>query len=154
MRDAVDLEIAIGAALVVADLAPHALGEDLGAAARQRVEPRVLQRLEHLLVRHAVEIREERDLDGGEALEVDARPDSLEPAQQLQVVVERQIGMQAVDDVHFGERLVRARWRSLSHASSSDIVYEPGSPGFSRANEQNRQLATQTLVASSLMLKL
>jgi hypothetical protein len=31
-------------------------------------------------------------------------------------------------------------------------VYAPASPGFSRANEQNRQLATQTLVASSLML--
>ena len=32
----------------------------------------------------------------------------LKPAQQLRVVVERQIGMQAVDDVDFGERLVGA----------------------------------------------
>ena len=41
-----------------------------------------------------------------------------------------------------------ARCRSLSHACSSDIVYASGIPGFSRANEQNRQLATQTLVGS------
>ena len=39
-------------------------------------------------------------------------------------------------------------WRNNALA----IVYEPGSPSFSRANEQKRQLATQTLVASSRML--
>ena len=67
------VEIAIGAALVVADLLAHALGEDLRAAARQRIEARVHQLAQHLLVGHAVEIGEERDLDGGEALQVDAR---------------------------------------------------------------------------------
>ncbi len=108
VRDAVDVEVAIGAALVVADLLPHPLGEDLRAAAGQRIEARVLELDEHLLVGHAVEIREERDLDGGEALEMNARTDPLEAAQQLQVVVERQIGMQAVDDVDFGQRLMGA----------------------------------------------
>ena len=73
MRDAMDREIAIGVALVVADLLAHALGEDLGAAAGQRIEPGVLQLAQHLLVGHPVEIGEERDLDRGEALQMDAR---------------------------------------------------------------------------------
>ena len=67
-----------------------------------------MQLAQHLLVGHAVEIGEERDLDRGEALQVDVGPDPLEAAQQLRVVVERQIGVQAVDDVDFGERLVGA----------------------------------------------
>ena len=72
------VEVAIGAALVVADLLPDPLGEHLGAAAGQRIEPGLLQREEHLLVGHAVEIGEERDLDGGEALQVDAGTNPLE----------------------------------------------------------------------------
>ena len=69
MGRAMDLEIALGAALVVRDLPAHALGEDLGAAAGQRIEPGRHQLAQHLLVGHAVQIREERDLDGGEALQ-------------------------------------------------------------------------------------
>ena len=81
VREAMDREVAIGAALVVADLPAHALGEDLGAAAGQRIEPGLLQLAQHLLVGHAVEVGEERDLDGGEALQVDRRADPLEAAQ-------------------------------------------------------------------------
>ena len=94
--------------LSCAILLPDALGEDLGAAAGQRIEAGRHQLAQHLLVGHAVEVGEERDLDGGEAFQVNVRADALEAAQQLGVVVERQIGMQAVDDVDFGERLVRA----------------------------------------------
>src|SRR6185436_5964838 len=63
---------------------------------------------QYLLVGHLVEIGEERDFDRGETLQVNARPDALEAAQHLQVVVKRQIRMQAVDDVNFGQRLMRA----------------------------------------------
>ena len=80
------VEIAIGVALVVRDLPAHALGEDLRAAAGQRVEPGRHQLAQHLLVGHAVEIGEERDLDRREALQVDVRADALEAAQQLRVV--------------------------------------------------------------------
>ena len=45
-----------------------------------------------------------------------------------------------------------ARCRSLSRICSTDIVCEPGMPSFSRANEQNRHDASQTLVASSRRL--
>ena len=99
-------QVAVGVRLVVADLGAHALGEDLGAAAGQGVEPRVHEIPEHLLVGHAVELGEERDLDRGKALQVDLGPDALEAAEHLQVVVPRQIRMQAVDHVHLGQRLV------------------------------------------------
>ena len=75
VRGAMNLQVAIGAALVVADLAPHALGEDLRAAAGQRIEAGIHQLAEHLLVGPAVEVGEERDLDGGEALQVNVGPD-------------------------------------------------------------------------------
>ena len=108
VRGAVNLEVAIAAALVVRDLPAHALGENLRAAARQRVEPGGHQLAQDLLVGHPVQVGEERDLDGGEALQMNPGTDPFEAAQQLRVVVERQIGMQAVDDVDFGERLVGA----------------------------------------------
>jgi hypothetical protein len=106
VREAVDVQIAIGAALVAADLLPHALGKDLGAAAGQRIEARVHQLTQDLRVGHVIEIREERDLDRGETLQVNARPYPLEAAQQVRVVAERQIRVQPVDDVQLGERLV------------------------------------------------
>ena len=103
--DAVDVQVAVGPALVVADFPADALGENLGAAAGQRVEPGRHQLAQHLLVRLAVEIGEEGNLHRGETLQMDIGPDALEAAQQLRVVVERQIGMQPVDDVDFGEGL-------------------------------------------------
>ena len=90
VRDAMDRQVARAVALVVTDFLAHALREDLGAAARQRIKARRLQLLEHLLVGLAVVIGKERDLDGGEALQVNAGPDLLQPAQQIRVVAERQ----------------------------------------------------------------
>ena len=106
VRDPVNREVAIGVRLVVGDLAPDALGENLGAPAGQRVEPGRHQLAQHLLVRHVVEVGEERDLDRRETLQVNAGPDRFQAAEQIEVVAERQVGMQAVDDVNFGERLV------------------------------------------------
>src|SRR5678815_1150156 len=103
-----NLEVAIAAALIVSDLPPYALREDLGAASRQRVEPRVHQLAQNLLVGLAIEIGEERNLHRGEALEMDVGADPLEAAQQLRVVVEREIRVQTVDDVNHGEWLVGA----------------------------------------------
>ena len=48
-------------------------------------------------------------------------PDPLEAREQLDVVLERQIRVQAVDDVDFGQRLMRAL-PSLFQTCSSDIV--------------------------------
>ena len=75
-----------------------------------------------------------------------------EAAQHLQVILERQIRVEAVDDVDLGEGLVRPR-RSLPQACSSDIVYKIRIAGLQPRKRTERQLATHTLVASSLMLK-
>ena len=91
VRDAVDGEVAVGVRLVVRDLLAHARREDLGSAAGQRVEPGLHQPLEHLAVGHPVDVGEERDLDGGEALQVNPGPDLLQPAQHVGVVLERQV---------------------------------------------------------------
>ena len=152
--EAMDVEVAVRAALVVADLLSHAFGENLGAAARQRVEAGALQFAQHLFVGHPVEIGEERDLHRREALQVDAGPDAFEPAQHVQVVVERQLGVEAVDDVDFGERLGGAAAAACPRSARATSCTTRDRPACSRANEQNRQLATQTLVASTLMLKL
>ena len=95
-------------ALVVADLLPHAIRKYLCPAARQRIEAGLHQLAEHLLVAHAVQVGEERDLDRSEALQVNTGPYALEATQQVRVIAERQIRVQAVDDVDFGERLVGA----------------------------------------------
>src|SRR6185369_7237376 len=52
--------------------------------------------------------REERNFHGSEALQMNTRTNRLQPAKHVEVVRKRQVGMEAVDDVDFGERLVRA----------------------------------------------
>ena len=79
-------EVAIGTALVVRNLFPHALGEDLRAAAGERIEPGLHELAQHLLVRLPVDIGEERDLNRRETLQVNAGADRLEAAQQIRVV--------------------------------------------------------------------
>ena len=137
VRRAVDRQPPVGVRLVVADLLPHALGEHFGAAARQRREARVHQLAQHLLVGHPVEIREERDLDGGETLQMNLGADPFEAAKQLEVVLERQIGMQAVDDVHFGERLI------VPHAKLLPRVFERHRVRTRIARAQPRERAEQ-----------
>ncbi len=61
---------------------------------------------QHLLVGHAVQIGEEGNLDGREALQVNRRADPFEAAQHVRVVLERQVRMQPVDDVDFGQGLM------------------------------------------------
>ena len=106
MGGTVNREPPVGVSLVVTDFAAHALGEYFRSPAWQRREAGVHQLAQHLLVGLPVQVGEERDLDRSEALQMDLGPDSFEAAQQLQVILERQVGMKAVDDVHFRERLI------------------------------------------------
>ena len=136
---AVDGQPAVGVALVRADLPPHAGREDLGAAARQRIEARRHQLAQHLLVGHPVEIGEERDLDRREALQVDGGLDLLQPAQQRRVVVERQVRVEAVDDVDLGDGLVGA------HAELVQRLLERERVGVLVAGLQARERAEQAV---------
>ncbi len=73
VRHAVHLDPVLGDELLLGDRRAHALAEHFGAAARQRVEPRLAQRDEHFAIRHLLDARDVRDLDGGERLDVHVR---------------------------------------------------------------------------------
>src|ERR1035438_4910065 len=80
--------------LVVADDPPHALVEDLRAAAGQRIHARVPQALQGLSRRDLRAARQIPDLHHREGLQVDSGETLLQPAQHLGIPVERQLGVQ------------------------------------------------------------
>ena len=98
---------------MVADDVPHAVGEDLRAAAGHRVHPGILHALQRLGNRHLAALGQKRHLHHGERLDMHLGKALLQPAHQVHEVLKRQIGMQAADDVKLGHRLGVARARSL-----------------------------------------
>src|SRR5919204_4855820 len=99
----VDVEPLVGVLLPGSDQAADAVGEDLGAAAGERPEPRVLQLAEHLLVREAGELRHVVDLGGGVELEVHVRQRRPQLAQDVDVEVEVDVWVLAVHAVDLRE---------------------------------------------------
>src|SRR5687767_8916408 len=89
VRDPMNVEIPVRAALVMADLPANALGENLGAATRQRIEAGLDQLAQDPLVTHAIQVRKKRYLHGRETLQMNARSDALEALKQLGVIAER-----------------------------------------------------------------
>ena len=69
---------------------------------------------------------------------MDLRPDALEAAQELEVVLERQVGVQPIDDVHFGERLIAA------HAQLLPRLFHRHRVRAGIAGTQPRERAEQT----------
>ena len=89
------------------DQRAHAVGEDLGAAARHRVEARVTERAQDLLVRAALETGDVVDLGRRVELEMDVRQRLLQHAQQPGVVLEVDVRVLAVDRVDLREAVDR-----------------------------------------------
>ena len=85
------------------DQLAHAVGEDLGAAAGERAEPGRLQLAQHLLVRQPGEHRHVVDLRGGVHLQVHVRQRLLERANGVDVELEVDVRVLAVDHVDLGE---------------------------------------------------
>ena len=102
MRDAVYVQPAVGVHLVVAELLARARVEDLGAAAGERAQARVDQLYEHLLVGLAVLFGKVVDLNRSKPLDMQVGALLFDAAQQVQIVLPRQIGVEPVDDVHLG----------------------------------------------------
>ena len=113
MRGARDLQPVVAVNLVIADDVAHAVGENLGAAAGHGVQPRFFQLHQHFARRHLADLGEEGNLHHGEALEVHLREALLQPGDHVGVVLERQFGMQAADDVELGHRLGVAGGRGV-----------------------------------------
>ena len=103
VRGVVDVEPDVRVLLAGRDEPPHAVGEDLGAAARERAEPGGLQLAQHLLVREPGERRHVVDLGRRVALEEHVRQRLVELRDRVEVEVEVDVRVLAVDHVDLGE---------------------------------------------------
>ena len=88
VRGVVDVEPDLRALLAGRHEPAHAVGEDLGAAARERAQPGVLELAQHLLVREPGERRHVVDLGGRVALEVHVRERLVQRRDRVAVVAE------------------------------------------------------------------
>ena len=93
---------------VIADDAPHALVEDLRAAAGQGIHAGVAQPLQRFADGDFRAPGEVGDLHHGEGLQVHLGKALLEAAQHLAEPVQGQFGMQSAHDVEFGDGLAPA----------------------------------------------
>src|SRR5207249_8358653 len=96
--------VAVGLA-GVAKLPGQARREDLGAAARHRLEPRVLQARERLRRLDLPAPPEVVDLGRGEGLDLHTRARGVQAGDDPLVVLERPLRMVAADDVHLADVL-------------------------------------------------
>ena len=101
--------------LVIANDPPHAFVEDLCAAARQRIHAGVHQLQQRLANGELAPLRQIGDLHHGERLQMDFRETLLQAAQHLAVPIQRQLRMQAADDVELGDRFAPALARAMPH---------------------------------------
>src|SRR5689334_11899401 len=113
VREARGVEPLLAVDLVIANNVANALSKDLGAAARQRVHACFLQLDKRVAKAELGNLGQESDLDHRERLDVHAGKALLEAGDQVQKILERQVGMQAADNVELGHRLGIARSRSL-----------------------------------------
>ena len=77
---------------------------------------------QHFARRHLADLGEERNLHHGEGFEVYLREALFQAGDQIEVVLERQVGMQAADDVELGDGLGVAGSRPCVQTSSSAMV--------------------------------
>ena len=116
VRGAVRVEPLVGVDLVGADDRPHLVVEDLGRGARQRGEAGVLREGEVLGEVHVEPFRAFGDLERGEAVHVDARRRLLHEADDVEVVVAVEVGVDPALETHLG-RAARRRLRPRGAAS-------------------------------------
>ncbi len=77
----------------------------------------------------------------------------LQPANQIEIKLERQIRMQSADDVEFRGAFGHASPRARCKFHPSEKVYAPGESG-ERPKAQSLQCATQTFVGLMCRLTL
>src|ERR1035438_5606894 len=108
MRGTRQLEPVVPIDFVVANNVSDAVGKNLGAATGHGVEPCFFKFDQHLARRHLANLCEEGDLDHGERLEMHLRESLLQARDQIDVVLEWQVGVQAADDVKLRNRFAVA----------------------------------------------
>src|SRR6267143_6102870 len=101
VRRARDLQPHLATDFVIADYFAHTRMEDLGAAAGERIYASVLHRQQRVANRKFRDTRVIAHLDHGECFEMNLREALLQATDQVEVILERQGGMQPADDVEF-----------------------------------------------------
>ena len=76
--------------------------EDLGTAAWQAAEPSLDKLLDHLLDRLPSDLAKPLDLDGRVSLDMDLGHGFLDPADHVEVIIERQLVMKAANNMQLG----------------------------------------------------
>ena len=118
--------------------------ENFRAAAGERIDARFFHFQQRVLDRKLREARVVVHLDHGEGLQMHLRKALLQAADQVEVIIERKIGMQAANDVEFrgafGDAFRAARENFVERKS-----VRAGTSG-ERPKAQSLQCATQTLV--------
>ena len=101
--------------LLVGDALTHCGAERLRAAARHRVEARLLERRQHVAPRHLLDARDVRDFHRGEGLDVHMRKVGLQRPEHLGVVRESSLHVEPTDDVELAGHAVRRVRRFAEH---------------------------------------
>ena len=101
VRGARDFQPALAADFVIADNFAHARMENFGAAAGKRIHAGIFHGEQRVANGKLGDARVVADFDHGEGFQVHLREALFQAADQGEVILERQIGMQAADDVKF-----------------------------------------------------
>ena len=89
----------LGGELAIGDRRPHRLTEHFGPAARQRIQPGVAQRPQHVGDRHLIDPGDVRELHRRESLDVHVRILRFERPEHLHVVREPRLHIESAHDV-------------------------------------------------------
>src|ERR1019366_4060547 len=98
------IEPLIAVNLVIADNVPHTVGKNFAATARQRVDTRFFHFFERLADRQLRPLRQVRNLHHSEGLHVDLRKPLFQSGNEVEKILEGQIGMQPTDYVKLSDR--------------------------------------------------
>src|SRR5712692_4094196 len=155
MRRARNVQPLLAGNLVVADYFAHPRIEDFGAAAGQRVHTGLFQGQQSIADRKLGDAREVAHLNHGERLQVHARAALLESSHQVQEIMERQVRVQAADQVKLGgafaDALLGARKdlfeRKGVRAGSIGAAAESAQPAMRHADVGGVDVAVDVEVA-------
>ena len=122
MRGARDFQPALAADFVIADNFADARVENFGAAAGKRIHSGIFHGDERIANGELGNARVVADFDHGEGFQVHLREALFQAADEGEVILERQIRMQAADDVKFGGAFGDAVTGALVNFVESEVV--------------------------------
>ncbi len=122
MRLPRDAQPHLSADFVIANNPAHARMKNLRAAAGKGIDPRLFQLQQGFFGGKFRDAREVAHLDHGECFQVHARAALFEPADHFQKIFERQVRVQAADNVKFQRAFAHTLFRARINLIQRKIV--------------------------------